>query len=111
MKLKYFAVLILFIFNFSVTAVADSSHIDFPNSDSQTIDHQSHIQSKDHSNHEDTEQHCTDHDCCHQGHVHVYLLTLKSINVGTESYSAISFAVYIQVFNTAFLEIIKPPLV
>ncbi len=109
MNLKYLTVLILFIFNVSATVVADSSHIDLPTSDSVSADHVSH---EDHSEHTDTnDQHCADHDCCHQGHVHVYLLTLKPICIGTEFYTALSFPAHIQVSNTTFLEIIKPPLV
>jgi hypothetical protein len=109
MNFKFLAVLILFIFNVSATVIADSSHIDLPATQSASVDHSSH---QDHSDHTDNnEQHCADHDCCHQGHVHVYLLTLESICVGTEFYVALGFPIYIQISNTAFLEVIKPPLV
>lgn len=109
MNVKFLAVLILFIFNVSATVIADSSHIDLPTTESASVDHNSH---EDHSDHKDNnEQHCADHDCCHQGHVHVYLLSLELVCVGTEFYTSLSFPAYIQDSNTAFFEIIKPPLV
>lgn len=109
MNFKFLAVLILFIFNFSATVLADSSHIDLPTTESQNIDHVSH---EDHSDHADNnDQHCNDHDCCHQGHVHVYLLTLKPICIGSQFYTTLGFPAYIQKSNSAFIEVIKPPLV
>ena len=111
MNYKYVLVLILFIFNFSATVVVESSHIELPTVESQHNDHPSHAYDEKFSDHSEKDQHCSDHDCCHLGHVHVYLMTMKSINFGTQRFSFLSFASFIQASNTAFPEIIKPPLV
>ena len=105
---KCFALLILFIFNFSATVFADSTHIDLPSVSHEQIDHQDHITKNSAS--EDTNEHCADHDCCHQNHIHYYLLPLVQVTLNAIS-ADYTFPDYIHAFIANYSEIVKPPLV
>jgi hypothetical protein len=104
---RCFLLLILFILNFSATVFADSIHIDVPVSH-EKINHKDHVSKN--SSSEDSDEHCADHDCCHQNHVHYYLLPLVPVTLITIS-SQYSFPDYIHAFITNYSEIVKPPLV
>ena len=104
---KCFALLLLFILNFSATVFADSTHIDLPVSHEKT-DHKVHISKNSAS--DDTTEHCADHDCCHQNHIHYYLLPLIPVNLDTIS-TAYSFPDYVRALFSNYSEIVKPPLV
>lgn len=105
---KCFALLILFIFNFSATVFADSSHIDFPSVSHEKMDHKDHITKN--STSEDPSEHCADHDCCHQNHFHYYLLPLMQVTLNAIS-SNYTFPDYVHAPISNYLDIIKPPLV
>lgn len=102
---KYLFLLILFVFNFSATVFADSTHIDVPVSH-EKIDHKDHASKTA----DDGNEHCSDHDCCHQNHIHYYLLPLFPVNLDTIS-AEYSFPDYIHALISNYSEIVKPPLV
>lgn len=104
---KYLILLILFIFNFSATVIADSAHIDLPVSH-EKVDHKDHISKN--STTEDSSEHCADHDCCHQNHFHYYLLPLMQVTLNAIS-SNYTFPDYVNAPISNYLDIIKPPLV
>ena len=105
---KCFVLLILFIFNFSATVFADSTHFDLPSVSNEQVCHGSHVTKE--STTKDSNEHCANHDCCHQNHVHYYLLPLELVTLGTVS-TDYRFPEYIHSFVFNYLEIIKPPLV
>lgn len=54
--------------------------------------------------------HCEDHDCCHQNHVHYYLLSALPLKMNINS-TQYSFPPYFHHFALNSLEIAKPPIV
>lgn len=95
--------LILFALNLATTVFADSFH-GIPNSDSQT----SSSISVEHTDHE-SEDHCGDHDQCHNGHYHHYLLP-EFIVIITRNATFQDHLTFDQFVPTPYSEIIKPPL-
>ena len=110
MNFKYLLLLILFVFNFTSTVVADSSHIDVPSQDQHKVSHDDHTEHYDVSNNDNDAEHCQDHDCCHHSHVHYYLMVISFQEFANVSIAG-SYPAYLQVSEATFLDIIKPPLV
>ncbi|MBL7664264.1 MAG: hypothetical protein JNM93_03970 [Bacteriovoracaceae bacterium] len=109
MNLKYFFLLILFIANFSTTVFADSLHVDVEASSKDSCtEHSASVDSD--SNKQDSSENCPEHDCCHQDHVHNYLLPKISVDLSIVS-TNYSFPANPLSFASNFLDIIKPPLV
>ncbi len=100
MNFRYFGLLILFVLNFSATVFADSTHFELPMTSHECS--QNDTQDQDHEN--------DDHHCCHQNHVHYYLLPMTSIS--ESAYSTLySFPDCLDHFTSNYSDIIKPPLV
>lgn len=94
-------------FNFVATAKADSFHFETPSITHEEADHTEHIA---HSSSDKAEDHCADHDCCHQNHVHYYLIFSDSFmpNANSVQYN---FPEYQSTLLSLYADIIKPPLV
>lgn len=105
---KCFALLILFMVNFSATVFADSTHFDLSSISHEQSCHERHV-SKD-STTEDSNDHCANHDCCHQNHIHYYLLPLELVTHNT-FFADCTFPDYVHLLISNYLEVIKPPLV
>ena len=107
MNLKYFVLFLLFTLNFAATVVADSSHIEFPSINTVDVNHSEHV-SNDCS--DSSGGHCPDDDCCHQNHIHYYLLPLDLLNLTANS-KLYKFPEYAFSVSSLYSDIIKPPLV
>ena len=107
MNFKYLLLLFLFIFNFTATVAADSSHIDLPSNSHEEASHSEHI--ADNSS-DDSKEHCSDHDCCHQNHIHYYLMPLGQLNIKASSMEY-KFPDHTLSHISLYAVIIKPPLV
>lgn len=109
MNFKHLLLLILFVFNFTSTVVADSSHIDVPSQDQHKVTNSDHTDHCDAKNDTATDQ-CQDHDSCHHSHVHYYLMIISYQEFENATVEG-SYPAYLQVSEATFLDIIKPPLV
>jgi|GEM_PF-5478327 len=105
---KSFALLILFLLNFSATVFADSTHFDLPSVCHEQMDQGCHVSKN--STQEDSNKHCADHNCCHQNHIHYYLLPLELVTHNTVS-ADYTFPDYVHSPISNYFEIVKPPLV
>ncbi len=108
MNLRYLALLFLFLFNFSATVYADSIHFDLPSISNEKIAHEGHISTN--ATDADEDEHCTNHDCCHQNHIHYYLLPLVELSFSSYS-EEYNFPEYTSAVLNNYSDVIKPPLV
>ncbi len=108
MNLKYLALLLLFVVNVCATAVADSSHVDFPEV-GQECQHDCHVTKK--AEKKQSDSHENHPDCCHENHVHYYVILPQLKQVHSSSVAYVDYPLYIRNFRSNILEIIKPPLV
>ena len=95
--------LILFVFNLSSTVFADSFH-GVSHSDTETSS-SINVENSDH----ESEDPCGDHDQCHNGHYHHYLLLqfIVTICLDVSSQDHLTFDQFVP---TPSSEIVKPPL-
>jgi hypothetical protein len=109
MSLKYVLLLLIFLINTFATAIAESSHIEIEthaSSVSHTEDHHDHSKTTEDS----SDEHCPDHDECHDGHFHHYIIFPTSKFAVVSSFSFFDFPEIQDSYVSNFLEIIKPPL-
>ena len=116
MSSKSWLLIIIFMINIIATAMADSEHIEVETHDAQ----KSHIVGKENkkaSNKANSdmekadEEHCEEHEDCHNGHFHHYIIFgFKTVCVSSlctqESFNNIT-----SLYSSTTPEIIKPPLV
>ena len=107
MKLKYLAILILFILNISATVIADTSHVHGLQDNIEKIETENHLQNHDHNTEKNP---CADHVCCHAGHVHHLLLTTTTLSLSVHS-ALYHFPSYIYSLLDFHSDLIKPPTV
>lgn len=96
--------LILFALNLSTTVFADSFH-GVSQADSETSSNSINVEHTDH----ESEDHCGDHDQCHNGHYHHYLLP-QFIVIITLKVTSQGHLAFDQFVPSTVSEIIKPPL-
>jgi len=64
-----------------------------------------------HNADEKADEQCQDHECCHLGHIHVYLLNFETIELNNKIITTLSFPAYKEHFSSISFDIIKPPIV
>ena len=109
MSVKYLLLLIVFLFNTVATAIAESSHIEIETHSSSIAHDENHHDHSDATT-ESSDEHCPDHDECHDGHFHHYLIFPPSNFSVTPSSIFFEFAEIHDSYISNFPEIIKPPL-
>ncbi|MBL7665620.1 MAG: hypothetical protein JNM93_10850 [Bacteriovoracaceae bacterium] len=92
-----------------MTVFADSSHIELATIASECCtDNVSSILEV--GDQQDSNEHCPNHDCCHQNHIHHYLLLKNFLILDLASTDRL-FPRYLANFTSNFSEIVKPPIV
>ena len=109
MSVKFVFLLIIFLVNTVATAIAESSHIELEthtSSITHSEDHHDHAKNSENSD----DEHCPDHDECHDGHFHHYLVFSPTPFFVTTSFAYVDFPEIEDAYVSNSLEIIKPPL-
>lgn len=102
---------ILFLFNTIASVMAESAHIEIEthtSSIAHTENHHHH--SEDAPTSDPNNDHCPDHDECHNGHFHHYIIFPLSNFSVTITFTYFNHPVIQNSYVSNVLEIIKPPL-
>lgn len=108
MSVKHIVLLLIFLVNTIGTVMADSIHIEIESHTTSSVHSDDHHDHSKNSSNED--EHCPDHDGCHNGHYHHFLINSFTPSIVINFSSEIAFLSINNLYSPNSLEIIKPPL-